>query len=548
MKKHKAAPGADYNVKVLRPLATYVGEKLGTRVLEEVCAAGGLTPELLDGRSYWVTARAFESILLNARRRMQDDAEFKRACVHKLAEAYGPMRFVLRAFSPAAVFRRSIETYHLVSTVGQHEVIESSQNRMAARWRASPAPHRLVCLCKQAQTAALPTLWGLPPAHLIETHCLAKGDEYCHYEGTWFSPVPYRYALFGFLAGIAAAYLAEQWAAIPLAELVLLPPLAAVLVHIVFLYRTVATNRAVELSIVSALESVVAEESAARTELLRLSETQRDWVRFLEEERAARLSAIRDVTAHFRDIESSRTAVLRGVSHDLRNPLQVIEASINFLRERFRPEDRDSVGAVDDIVWAAQQMGRLLADLNRTMAPSSTTTIRPPEKLVVSELTERVRRRLFALVHGKDIRVSAFHTREAPVSIQLDPVIFDRLLDNLLTNAVKYTNRGSILVEFDGSPGFLVAKVSDTGRGIAHEDLERSFTAGGSREDRRASNSLGVGLSVVVQLLAEIGGRLEVMSKPDVGTTFWLHLPVQYAPSAEDSCAPSNVVSIRRPG
>jgi signal transduction histidine kinase len=103
----------------------------------------------------------------------------------------------------------------------------------------------------------------------------------------------------------------------------------------------------------------------------------------------------------------------------------------------------------------------------------------------------------------------------------------DRVVDNLLTNAAKYTERGAVVVELDGAPGFLVLKVSDTGCGIEAEAMGRIFQPGGSPVDARRGDSFGVGLSVVIRLLEQIGGRLEVMSKPGEGTTFWIFLPLR---------------------
>ena len=128
------------------------------------------------------------------------------------------------------------------------------------------------------------------------------------------------------------------------------------------------------------------------------------------------------------------------------------------------------------------------------------------------------------------MRTTAFATREVPDHLEIDPLALDRIIDNLLTNAVKYTDRGSIVIELDGTPGHLVIKVSDTGRGIEPDAVGGIFQAGGSTLDSRRGDSFGVGLSVVVQLLQQIGGRLEVMSKPASGTTFWVYLPVRRAP------------------
>ena len=70
----------------------------------------------------------------------------------------------------------------------------------------------------------------------------------------------------------------------------------------------------------------------------------------------------------------------------------------------------------------------------------------------------------------------------------------------------------------------LTLKLSDTGHGIAPADVDRIFRPRPPGEPKRP-NSYGIGLSSVVRLLAQIGGRLDVMSKPEVGTTFWAHFP-----------------------
>jgi signal transduction histidine kinase len=107
------------------------------------------------------------------------------------------------------------------------------------------------------------------------------------------------------------------------------------------------------------------------------------------------------------------------------------------------------------------------------------------------------------------------------------PLLLERVLDNLLTNASKYTERGSILVEVTGQPGWLVIKISDSGRGIATERLEQVFRGGEPDPAPVVGSSRGVGLSTVVRLLAQMGGRLEIMSVPRQGTTIWVYVPVR---------------------
>ena len=169
----------------------------------------------------------------------------------------------------------------------------------------------------------------------------------------------------------------------------------------------------------------------------------------------------------------------------------------------------------------------------------------------VTALAGRAGRRERTLAYGKDITTAVTCGPDGPTVIEVDPIVLDRILDNLLTNAVKYTERGDITVTFEGESEHLVVRVSDTGRGIAPDELRRCFTPEGAPESRRASNSLGVGLSVVVRLLADIRGRLEVQSRPSEGTTFWVYLPIRYrrglaAPSSAERV--DDVVTLRDAG
>lgn len=545
-----ARPGADYNIKILRPLAIYVTEKKGTEAFARVTASAGLEPSLFDGRTLWISTKQFETLLRTARDLLVSDEEFRNACSYKIAESYGPMRFVLRAASASSVIRASVTTYRLVSNVGDHEIISHSRTSMTMIWRAKPAPDRLVCLCKQAQVSSLTTMWGLPAARLVETSCLARGDDTCAYEINLFDSPRWLptigLAAFGAFAGWAlhANHYADTL------SMTLLPLLLGFMSYTRESRSTEDANRVSEQQMTEALGKLVDQEAAARQELWELHRSQTEWSRLLEHESRDRAEALQNAMEHFQQIEQSRSEVFRGYSHDLRNPLQVMRLGTGFLKAAPLGTDPKMKTVLDEIDWSVEQMSNLLTELNKVIQQPTGTGQLVPKSLSVNELTEKLRRRLRALAYGKDVNATVFSTREAPSRIMIDPVLFDRVLDNLMTNAIKYTERGSIIVELDGSPGLLVVKISDTGRGIAAEELQRTFTPGGSDSHRRAAHSLGVGLSVVVQLLAQVDGHLEVMSKPSQGTTFWVKLPVEAARpkvAAEPfDRAFERVVSIRR--
>jgi signal transduction histidine kinase len=545
-------PSADYNLKIIGPLGLYVRDCHGPESLARVCAAGGVRPEMLDGRSRWVTTAQFEAMLEAARAEVGSDALFKRACVYRLGEAYGAMRFVLGALTPMAVLRQSLRTQRLVTSVGTHEIVEATATRLRVRWYASPPYTRLTCLLRQAQAAALPTLWGLPPAVITERSCLAHGDPCCDFDTQTFQTATWWPSLVVF--GGAALTLAAlaPWVEVARSTVVLAPSLLAAVARVLVVQRTTRDNQEVQRAMADALESVAHEESEARKELLALHERQREWTRLLEQQDRARREVIQQLGEDLRAQEARRTAVFRGYSHDLRNPMQVIMAGASFLRDHVPATDDEATAILDEMEWAVGRTNSLLVDLNRTVAQGFTEGARAAQTLPVAALAERARRRVRALAYGKDITTTVTCGEDAPTAIELEPIVLDRILDNLLTNAVKYTDRGAITVAFGGAPEHLVVRVGDTGRGFAPDELRRCFTPEGSSEARRASHSLGVGLSVVVRLLADIRGRLEVRSQPSAGTTFWVYLPVRYRRGLSDASPPAarvdDVVILRDAG
>jgi signal transduction histidine kinase len=334
---------------------------------------------------------------------------------------------------------------------------------------------------------------------------------------------------------LVAAWVLSSSAGTVLVTWITVPLLAAVLAGTLEMARVHRVNLEFAQESHEAIEELAKQEATARREILELHQRQRDWTRLMEQQIAERTRTFEEFVSSLRASQEERVITLRGFSHDMRNPLTLLN-SIDALVMRMEDASQEEWRSLkEDHHAAVEQLNNMVRELAETFAPENGIIKMAPEPIKVEPLAERLRRRMRAMVFGRDIQVSVFATREAPEAIVIDPVIFDRIMDNLMTNAAKYTDDGSIIIELDGTPGYLVIKISDTGRGIDDTRIDNIFEAPDWNVKNRPRESWGVGLSVVVRLLADIGGRLEVMSKPDVGTTFWVYLPCESVVRDEQS-------------
>ena len=558
---------AELNAKILSSLSRWISKTHGDAKLVEIAAAIRLDPAEIDGATRWLTVEQAEEFHQRARALVGSDEEFLAACGDYFFESMGAVRFMVRALSTQQLFEGAVKASKLLLKISRFEVLESSKTSFSVRYSSEKKESRLLCISRQAAWVYGPTMWGLPRAQLVETACTAKGDACCEYQLKWFERGRLVPVAIGLAAGLgvavtAAATLQPGWLA-PVA----LTLLGGAIAHLRELRRVSSSNLSFAQGLNDVLRSVSADEADARFEIVALHQRQREWISLMEQQVTERTTTLERIVDGLDGLQQSRVSSIRGFSHDLRNPLFVVRGNTQYLRERFR--DGEEGEALRDMETAAAQIEAMLSQLMEVATAESGFVKLTPRPVVVAPLAETFRRRLKALVHGRDIKVSVFCTREAPEEILIDPLVFDRVVDNLLTNAAKYTDRGSILLEISGTPPaatsvddgdtkplapeYLTLKLSDTGQGIAAAQVDRIFRPRPAGEISTRPNSYGIGLSSVVRLLAQIGGRVDVMSKADVGTTFWAHFPavpppVHKAMVGEDNLESmiTKVVTIRR--
>ncbi len=519
---------ADLNMRIVQSLLWFVEDKFGIEKLKEISLRTAIELPKLQACKNWISLEQTETILSLVRELTENDEAFMDACTYRLRESYGTLRYLLWATTPGRILESAQKHFSSISTFSHGDATKLEDGKYRLRYFSNQPESRLMCLSRQAQSATLPLLWDLPKAKLTETACICNGDSHCEYELSVYEkgrllPV-LTGGLIGLLASLAIINLDIQSALASTYLWGITPFLGAALGYIRELRRANRKNLTLADDINSGLSQIVIENHETQQEILNLHQRQKHWNIRLEEQVSERARSSEKLTKELQSILEEQTSALKGVSHDMKNPLTVILQTAEIMRGDI---DEKNMWMLEEQKLAVHRIRDLLDDMLQLEHKEASGVQFMPERVKVKTLEETLNRRLRALTGEKDLITEVGSKESVPETILIDRMILDRVMDNLLTNALKYTVKGKITLLLDGKPGFLTVMLSDTGRGIAETDVLRIFSAGGSDPETREKHSHGLGLSVVVRLLDRIGGHLEVMSALGKGTTFWTHFPVE---------------------
>lgn len=216
-------------------------------------------------------------------------------------------------------------------------------------------------------------------------------------------------------------------------------------------------------------------------------------------------------------------------AHDLRNPLSVVLGFSKFLMGDKKVSPSQERQFLSSIKSSTEFMLRLVNDLlDISRIESGKLTLRPQ----LSDLRALVESNvgLNRIIAGeKDIQVVVTAAPSLPL-IWLDPHQIEQVLNNLLTNAIKYSHPGTVvevLLERHGDE--VILAVRDHGQGIPAGELNKLFTPFGvtSVKATQGEKSTGLGLVIAKKVVDAHGGRIWVESQPNEGSTFFVAIPIR---------------------
>ena len=272
----------------------------------------------------------------------------------------------------------------------------------------------------------------------------------------------------------------------------------------------------------------------------------------LEQNNALLQERIRDATEDLdkkkREAEAANVAksrFLASVSHDLRQPMHALGLFAEILNQQLSdPQQVTLVHRIQSSVAELEDMFNSLLDLSRLDAGVISPSAKDFDlKPYLQNLWEE-----FAPVAEQKGLALRMHLSEAEV--HSDPLLLTRILTNLISNAIRYSERGGVLVSCRKREGHWLVQVWDTGIGIADDQLthifEEYYQVGNLERSRQ--QGIGLGLAIVSKLSKLLGHELQVRSRPGKGTVFSLKIAAAHLPLNHGSPLRSALATARFTG
>ena len=229
---------------------------------------------------------------------------------------------------------------------------------------------------------------------------------------------------------------------------------------------------------------------------------------------------------------AAKSRFLAAASHDLRQPLQSLSLIQGILARKIKEQRNDEalklVARLDQTAAAMSGMLNGLLDINQIEAGTAHAEMADfPIKRLLDRLGDEF------IYHAQAKRL-ALRVVPCGLSIHSDPRLLEQIIRNLLSNALKYTKHGKVLLGCRRRKGMLSIEIWDTGVGIPHEELQAIFEEYHQLDNaaRERSRGLGLGLAIVQRLGNLLGHRVSARSRPGKGSVFAIE--VMLSPSGNE--------------
>lgn len=237
------------------------------------------------------------------------------------------------------------------------------------------------------------------------------------------------------------------------------------------------------------------------------------------------------------EVSSRKTQMLASISHDIRSPIQAITLMAEvILRTAEKPDQAGKIPALAQRLKAnATSVVDFLSEVIDVASFDTGRITITNGEFDLDELIALQRERVLPMAEGKGLSMI---TDPCQLRLRTDRVKLGRIIGNLLGNAIKFTNTGSVTVNCGLMKNDRIfIRIADTGRGIEPKDLDRIFAEFAQLDQSvpQSGGGWGLGLAISRRLATLLGGEIEVQSQLDKGSVFTISLPPSSLIVSEES-------------
>lgn len=226
-------------------------------------------------------------------------------------------------------------------------------------------------------------------------------------------------------------------------------------------------------------------------------------------------------------VERLRQELIANISHDLRTPISSIQGFSELLQSKGQTLSTEEKTEYLEII--NNNVGRLknlVGDLFELSKLESKSVQPDFEPMSVADLVYDISGKYRLIASEKGISINTILSKDLPL-VRADIAMIDRVLQNLVDNAVKYCDQGdTINIELDRSEDRIKVSVADTGKGIPEADIPHIFDRYYKGSDSAQKSSTGLGLAIAKRIVELHGSAIQVSSQVNRGAAFSFSLPV----------------------
>lgn len=274
----------------------------------------------------------------------------------------------------------------------------------------------------------------------------------------------------------------------------------------------------------------VTAERAAIEALSRANET-------LEARVMERTLELEDALGNAERANASRSRFVAAASHDLLQPLSAAKLFISSVAEEdLAPDARAALDKAQNALLSVEGILGALLDISKLESGRAAVSVGPvPLDRLLAQLNDE----FGAIAQAKGLRLTVVPSRRVVTS---DPAYLRRILQNLIGNAIRYTDRGRVLVGVRRRGGMVRIEVRDTGPGIPEEEQDNIFKEFHRLNARAsASEGMGLGLAIVERACALLGHPLGLSSEIGRGTCFMVQVPLSEGAALTEGPRPAPI-------